>query len=65
MESYIVRIYRREEGDAITGVVEDALSRRGIAFQSIAELSEWLRKASPAPLRKRARPAPDRGNKQS
>ena len=65
MESYIVRIYRREEGDAITGVVEDALSRRTVAFQSIAELSEWLRHASHAPLRKRARPTPDRGDKQS
>ena len=63
MESYIVRIYRREEGDAITGVVEDALSRRTIAFQSIAELSEWLRHASPASLRKRARPSPNRGDK--
>jgi len=44
MESYVVRIYRRDVDGAISGVVEDALSRRTKAFHSIAELSEWLRR---------------------
>ena len=44
MESYIVRIYRREVGDAIAGVVEEALSRRTKPFHSLAELTELLRR---------------------
>lgn len=63
MESYIVRIYRRELGDAVAGVVEDALSQRTIAFQSIAELSEWLRHPPQASRRRRARQVPDHGDK--
>ena len=54
MESYIVRIYRREQGDAVAGVLEDALSRRTIAYRSITELSEWLRR----PSRRGRRPQP-------
>jgi len=53
MESYIVRIYRRDPGDAVAGVVEDALSRRRIAFRTLAELAEWLR--CPRPLRRTGR----------
>lgn len=44
MESYIVRIYRRESGDAITGVAEEAGSRRRIVFHTLAELAQWLRR---------------------
>ena len=59
MESYIVRIYRREGEDVIVGVVEEALSRRKMAFHSILELSEWLRR----PRRgSRHRPFRDAGN---
>lgn len=47
MESYIVRIYRRDGADAVAGVMEDALSHRTVAFRSIAELSEWLRVPPP------------------
>ena len=54
MESYVVRIYRRDDGDAVTGVAEDAVSGRKKAFQSLAELSAWLRSPPPIPRRKRA-----------
>ena len=53
MESYIVRIYRREGDGAIVGVVEDALSRKRMTFRSVAELAEWLRRP-PRALRRRA-----------
>ena len=65
MESYIVRIYRREPGDAVTGVAEDTLSRRTVAFRSIAELAEWLRNPSATARKRRARQAPDRGGESS
>ena len=40
MASCIVRIHRREVGDAIAGVREEALSRRTRAFHSLAEPAE-------------------------
>ena len=43
MESYVVRIYRRESGDAIAGVMEDSVSQQTVVFHSLAELSQWLR----------------------
>lgn len=52
MESYVVRIYRRDANGVIAGVVEDALSRHKKSFHSIAELSEWLR-LPPRALRRR------------
>jgi len=58
MESYIVRIYRREAGDAVTAVLEDAMSCRTIAFRSFADLSEWLRHPPHAARRKRTRKPP-------
>lgn len=61
MESYIIRIYRRERGDAVTGVVEEALSRRTVAFRSIAELSAWLLRPPGPARRKRARRPPVAG----
>ena len=51
MESYVVRIYRRDVDDVIAGVVEDTLSRRKKSFQSMAELLEWLRCPPRAKLR--------------
>jgi hypothetical protein len=43
VESYIVRIYRRD-GDAIAGTMEDPLSHQTIVFHSLGELSDWLRR---------------------
>ena len=43
MESYVVRIYRREGGDAVAGVMEDSLSQQTVVFHSLAELAQWLR----------------------
>jgi hypothetical protein len=52
IESYIVRIYRREpDGDEVTGVVEDAQGGTALPFRSIAELAGWLS----APTRRRRR----------
>jgi len=65
MESYIVRIYRREPGDAVVGVAEDALSRRSITFKSIAELSDWLRHPPIASRRGRARQLHSSGDEPS
>jgi hypothetical protein len=48
VESYIVRIYRRD-GDAIAGIMEDALSHQTIVFRSLGELSAWLRRPPLAP----------------
>lgn len=59
MESYIVRIYRREMGDAIAGVVEEALSRRTKPFHSLGELAELLRRPPRALRRSASRAAPD------
>lgn len=57
LESYIVRIYRRET-DGIAGVVEEARSRRTQAFRSLAELAELLRYPPRTPRRRGAhRPA--------
>jgi hypothetical protein len=44
MESYVVRIYRRNVDGGVAGMVEDALSRRKKVFRSIDELSDWLRR---------------------
>jgi len=63
MESYIVRIYRREVGDAIAGVLEDALSQRTKTFHSLAELAELLRRPSRALKRPTPGRAPDSGGK--
>jgi hypothetical protein len=62
METYVIRIYRREAGDAVTGVVENAALRRIAAFRSIAELSDALRRARKAGTRKRVVPASDAGD---
>jgi hypothetical protein len=63
MENYVIRIYRREAGDAITGVVEDSTSRRVAAFSSISELTDVLRRVPNAAARRRAVPLPERGDK--
>jgi len=63
MESYIVRIYRREVGDAIAGVLEDALSRRTKTFHSLAELAELLRRPSRALRHRSPGCAPGSGGK--
>jgi hypothetical protein len=57
MESYIVRIYRRDGGDAIAGVMEDTLSHQTVVFRSIAELSKWLR----TPPHAAQSPSPSKG----
>ena len=54
LESYIVRIYRREV-DGVAGVVEEASSRRVKGFSSLAELLELLRHPPKAPRRRAAR----------
>jgi len=66
MESYVVRIYRRDDADsdAVAGMAEDALSGRKKAFQSLAELSTWLRHPPPTARRKTARTAPGQGDAQ-
>jgi hypothetical protein len=53
VESYIVRIYRREGDGAVAGVVENALSRKRGAFRSMDELIGWLRRP-PRAFRRRA-----------
>lgn len=59
MESYIVRIYRRDAGDEVAGVVENALSRRTKTFRSLAELAELLRRPPRATRRRSSGSAPD------
>jgi hypothetical protein len=57
LESYIVRIYRREV-DGIAGVVEETSSRRVKSFRSLAELLELLRRPPPVPRRRGAQRTP-------
>jgi len=57
LESYIVRIYRREV-DGIAGVVEEPSSRRVKSFRSLAELLELLRHPPRAPRRRGAQRTP-------
>ena len=41
IQSYVIRIYRRD-AEALAGVVEDVQRGRSVPFQSLAELCELL-----------------------
>ena len=44
MESYLIRIYRRNENnpEGITGTVQEIVSSENRAFKSLAELGEFI-----------------------
>lgn len=52
IQSYVVRIYRRS-ADARAGLVEHVQTSRTAAFQSLAELCEFLSGRKPFPRRTR------------